>query len=320
VTPSSNPRIPVNLEFFLTNDYHVEKVKKKVVQTCTDGLVGDGTVKIVKSLPKGGLGGERVEYIPEQIYVPKKTGIDAFTQVENDELFNFEREVEPIVQVLITKTIEQSLLELEEEIELRNMQNFKENYMRRKKTKQDLDTQKVVNLEEKKVHELFDKIAELETVQVRNDDLCRKINSKLLATNYLRDLEANVLDCLEARGRYRAPPQDKFKANFMDYITDEIVAFLDEEHQIEGYTKRMFPDVESRLVAKKKARETKVLAQRQESERLREYNRGQQRLVYVYWENASQIRPLVFSVFNSLILEKKFEVVPCNARPSLTSC
>jgi hypothetical protein len=104
ITPSANPRIPVNLEFFLTNDYHIEKVKKKVVQTYTDGLVGDGSITIVRTQPKGGLNYDVVEYIPEQLYIPKKTGIDAFTQVENDELFNFEREVEPIVQVLITKT------------------------------------------------------------------------------------------------------------------------------------------------------------------------------------------------------------------------
>lgn len=40
-------------------------------------------------------------------YVPKKTGIDAATQVEDYELFNFDREVVPILDVIVSKTLEE---------------------------------------------------------------------------------------------------------------------------------------------------------------------------------------------------------------------
>lgn len=313
IVPSANPRIPVNLEFFLTNDYHIEKVKKKVVQTYTDGLVGDGTVKITRTQPKGGASFEKVEYIPEQLYVPKKTGIDAFTQVENDELFNFEREVEPIIQVLITKTVEQSLLELEEEVELMNMEKFKRDYMNRVMNKKQEDTDKIVAVETEKKKELELQIKKLEEIQESEEALVKKVASNIIAHNYLRDLESNVIRSLEGRGRYREDKIDKFSHGFMDYITGEIVSFLHEEIEIEEQTKDLFPDIEPRIVGARKQNDLKMSQSRVTVDKLVKYKKGNQKKVYVYWDgSADSSRPLVFSCFNSFILEDKFTVVATN--------
>lgn len=43
---------------------------------------------------------------PEPRYVPKKTGFDKPTQIEDYDLFDFDREVQPILNVLLTKTTE----------------------------------------------------------------------------------------------------------------------------------------------------------------------------------------------------------------------
>lgn len=88
IKPSPNPRIEVNLQFFLT-DSNNQPPKINVVDTQTDDFH-----------PK-----------PESPkFVPKKTGIDAWTQVEDDELFDFDREVKPIVEVIMTKTLEEVYL------------------------------------------------------------------------------------------------------------------------------------------------------------------------------------------------------------------
>jgi hypothetical protein len=44
---------------------------------------------------------------PSPSYIPKKTGIDAATQVEDYELFNFDKEVAPILDVIVSKTLEE---------------------------------------------------------------------------------------------------------------------------------------------------------------------------------------------------------------------
>ncbi len=63
---------------------------------------------------------------PTPPYIPKKTGIDKITQIEDYDLFDYDREVQPILNVLLTKTVEQALLEVEEESELDEIRRFKE--------------------------------------------------------------------------------------------------------------------------------------------------------------------------------------------------
>lgn len=72
---------------------------------------------------------------PSPLYIPAKTGVDKETQIEDGEvkyfkflclvriirveqLFDFDLEVKPILEVLVGKTLEQSLMEVAEEEEL----------------------------------------------------------------------------------------------------------------------------------------------------------------------------------------------------------
>ncbi|OLP95737.1 Polycystin-2 [Symbiodinium microadriaticum] len=77
------------------------------------------------------------EFLPEpppEQYQPQRTGIDASTQVEDGELFDFDAEVEPILDVLVMKTLEQSVMEVEEEHELSAMTSFKGAWYERQKS------------------------------------------------------------------------------------------------------------------------------------------------------------------------------------------
>lgn len=111
IKPSPNPRIEVNLAFFLTESKDKQKKPHAEIATQID---------------------EFEELPPSPKYIPKKTGIDAVTQVEDNELFDFDREVTPICDVVVTKILEQSALEIEEEVEVAKMHQFKDQfYMRR---------------------------------------------------------------------------------------------------------------------------------------------------------------------------------------------
>jgi hypothetical protein len=54
-------------------------------------------------------------------FMPVKTGVDKSTLVEDNELFDFEDEVRPILTVLCGKTLETARLEVLEEEELNTM-------------------------------------------------------------------------------------------------------------------------------------------------------------------------------------------------------
>ncbi|EUB59530.1 Ras-related GTP-binding protein D [Echinococcus granulosus] len=58
---------------------------------------------------------------PKPAFVPAKTGADVATQVEPWELFDFNLEVTPVLEVLVGKTVEQALLEMAEEEELQEL-------------------------------------------------------------------------------------------------------------------------------------------------------------------------------------------------------
>ena len=62
--------------------------------------------------------------------MPKKRGVDKKTLVEDNELFIFDDEVEPILSVLCGKTLELSRMEVLEEEELREMREQQEHYKR----------------------------------------------------------------------------------------------------------------------------------------------------------------------------------------------
>merc|ERR1719487_1725030 len=66
-------------------------------------------------------------------FVPMKTGIDAETQIYPGDLFNFDLEVAPILDVLVTKTLEQALTEVDDEDELANVAEFKREWQKRQR-------------------------------------------------------------------------------------------------------------------------------------------------------------------------------------------
>lgn len=63
---------------------------------------------------------------PTPQFIPPKEGVDVETQIWPGDLFDFDTEVEPILSTLIAKTLEQSLLEVQEEEEIASMQAHRE--------------------------------------------------------------------------------------------------------------------------------------------------------------------------------------------------
>jgi len=103
--------------------------KERLAVDLTDNLVAKEVMPVLTSIDA-----QTDEFLPEppaEQYKPQKTGVDETTQVEDGELFKFDYEVEPILEVLINKTLEQSIMEVEEEYELDQMSAFKTEWMKR---------------------------------------------------------------------------------------------------------------------------------------------------------------------------------------------
>ena len=64
-------------------------------------------------------------------YIPRKTGVDRSTQVEDvRELFSFDKEVKSMLEVLVTKTLQSALFEVQCESELLSLQTAAEEFQK----------------------------------------------------------------------------------------------------------------------------------------------------------------------------------------------
>ncbi len=188
IKPSPKPKVSANLTFFLTDATDVRPPQTNTeIQT-----------DIFKEKPK------------TPPYVPKKTGRDVSTQIEDNELFNFDREVTPIISVISTKTIEQALIEIEEEEELSRIKKFKEEYWKRREE----DEQKWKSMLQKELDAIAIKEKKLEEFRLKEDKrikVLRKLQSYQIARTYLRDLQFNSVSYLHKNGLYVNPLSAKKK-------------------------------------------------------------------------------------------------------------
>lgn len=76
--------------------------------------------------------------------------------------------------MIISKTLEQSLLEIEEEEEIEKMRLFKRDYVRRKVKKNDDDWKEIIEAEMDKVDEKERVLSELSYAQIRKEQLLIK--------------------------------------------------------------------------------------------------------------------------------------------------
>ena len=67
--------------------------------------------------------------IPEKVLPwPEQTGINKMTQIEDGDLFCFDTEVEPLLNVLLSKTLEQARMEVLEEEEIKELKQQQRYY------------------------------------------------------------------------------------------------------------------------------------------------------------------------------------------------
>merc|ERR1719265_2291989 len=69
---------------------------------------------------------------PSPLFMPAKIGVDVDTQIMDGDLFDFDIEVEPLLEVLVGKTLEQSMMEVLEEEELDSLRKHQEEFERQR--------------------------------------------------------------------------------------------------------------------------------------------------------------------------------------------
>lgn len=133
---------------------------------------------------------------PSPPFVPQKIGRDVGTEILDGELFDFDTEVQPIIEVLVGRTIEQALIEVLHEEEIAEMKRQQQQIMAIREAelaelrRLELEDRKIQAEKERRI--LQDKIAQ---------DLDREMQERITASKLLQgridDLLPDVLNTVE---------------------------------------------------------------------------------------------------------------------------
>merc|ERR1711959_40433 len=154
---------------------------------------------------------------PEFIRI--KTGVDQGTQILEGDLFDFELEVEPILDVLVGKTLEQSMMEVMEEEELAELRAHQEEFVQLRNAEL-AETQRMEEAERRKFEEKERRLKQERERLEKEQVLKEKVAAAAFAKNYMSGIESSVLDRLSKMSYFYDPVEREVETNFMPWLGD----------------------------------------------------------------------------------------------------
>jgi len=167
-----------------------------------------------------------MDQLPAPIFIPMKTGVDVETQIYEGDLFDFDMEVEPILEVLVGKTLEQSMMEVMEEEELQNMRAHQEHFEQMRNAEL-AETQRLEEGEKRRSEEKARRVQqEKERVQ-REQRVSQKVAARTFTKGFLSELQSSVVSNLQDAGFFYDPLEAEVTNTFMPWLMEEMAGEAD---------------------------------------------------------------------------------------------
>ncbi|XP_060518707.1 radial spoke head protein 3 homolog isoform X2 [Cylas formicarius] len=158
-------------------------------------------------------------------YVPAKTGADVDTQIYPGDLFDFDLEVQPILEVLVGKTVEQALIEVLEEEELASLREQQRRFLELRA----VETAEVLRLKEREkrlTREKNKRVAEHEDGVKLQKEMEERIAAAVLTQSYMADVLPSVLEGLQSEGFLANSVKEDIDDSFMPWLVKEVTQEL----------------------------------------------------------------------------------------------
>eukprot|EP01116_Phalansterium_solitarium_P005522 TRINITY_DN1724_c0_g2_i1.p1 TRINITY_DN1724_c0_g2~~TRINITY_DN1724_c0_g2_i1.p1 ORF type:complete len:388 (-),score=121.00 TRINITY_DN1724_c0_g2_i1:216-1379(-) len=160
---------------------------------------------------------------PTPVFVPQKSGVDVETQILEGDLFDFDREVEPVLSVLVAKTLEQSMLEVREEEELAAMVAHQKEFMFRR-AEELAEAQRLEDQERRREEEKARRVKQESERLEREIKQREQAEARNIAHKFLQDLQPTVFNTLNEVGYFYDPVLRDVESNFVPWLLDSSVA------------------------------------------------------------------------------------------------
>lgn len=167
---------------------------------------------------------------PSPMFVPAKTGKDIATQILDGDLFDFDIEVKPILEVLVGKTVEQSLLEVMEEEELANLRS-QQRAFEELRNAEFVEQQRLEEQERRHREEKERRMRQQREVLRKEKETAEKIAARAFAQSYLADLVPTVFGTLSDNGYFYDPVERDIEQGFLPWLMDRVTERLEKSEQ-----------------------------------------------------------------------------------------
>ncbi|CAG09450.1 unnamed protein product, partial [Tetraodon nigroviridis] len=155
------------------------------------------------------------------LFIPAKTGKDVGTQIEEGELFNFDREVEPMLEVLVGKMMEQSLLEVMEEEELATLK-AQQRAFEELRNYELAEVQRLQEQERRRKEEKERRLAQQREVLRKERETEQKIAARAYTQQYMSGLLTTVFSSLRTGGYFFDPIEREIESSFLPWLMLEV--------------------------------------------------------------------------------------------------
>lgn len=163
--------------------------------------------------------------------------------VAEDYLYDFNREVEPILSVLITKTLEQARMEVLEEEEMRIMKDQKKRF-EQKKVSELAEVQRYEASEKRLEQENTRRKVQSQLIQDKQVGVHKQLCARMVAKGFLRTLMRSSLEVVDQIGYFEEDNTTQLHSNFMPWLYDEVCFRLDKYNDYAYTISRMVDTVE----------------------------------------------------------------------------
>lgn len=164
---------------------------------------------------------------PSPLFIPAKSGVDVATQILEGELFDFDIEVKPILEVLVGKTVEQALLEVMEEEELSNLR-AQQRQFKELRNAELVETQRLEEQERRHREEKERRMKQQAEVLRKERETGQKISARAFAQSYLADLVPSVFGSLNENGYFYDPVERDVETYFMPWLLEKVEGELNQ--------------------------------------------------------------------------------------------
>ncbi|XP_046334418.1 radial spoke head protein 3 homolog B-like [Haliotis rufescens] len=158
---------------------------------------------------------------PSPLFIPAKTGVDIATQILEGDLFDFDVEARPILEVLVGKTVEQALLEVMEEEELANLR-MQQRAFEELRNAELVEQQRLEEQERRHREEKERRMKQQREVLRKEKETAEKIAARVFAQSYLADLVPSVFGTLSDNGYFYDPVERDVEQGFMPWLMERV--------------------------------------------------------------------------------------------------